>query len=62
MEHELSDVSGLHLLTAEEVLGWYAVERILDAEADRIGYRIARLAANIGQRKRRLRNFVIVFM
>jgi FkbH-like protein len=38
MEHELSDVSGLHLLTAEEVSGWYAVERILDAEADRIGY------------------------
>jgi FkbH-like protein len=37
MERELRDVSGLHLLRAAEILTWYPVERIHDAESDRLG-------------------------
>jgi FkbH-like protein len=37
MERELRDVSGLHLLWAAEILTWYPVERIHDAESDRLG-------------------------
>jgi FkbH-like protein len=37
MERELRDVSGLYLLTAAEILTWYPVEQIHDAESDRLG-------------------------
>lgn len=37
MERELRDISGLHLLKAAEILTWYPVERIHDAESDRLG-------------------------
>lgn len=37
MERELCDVSGLHLLSAAEILTWYPVERIHDPESDRLG-------------------------
>jgi FkbH-like protein len=37
MEREFRDVSGLHLLRAAEILTWYPVERVNDAESDRLG-------------------------
>ena len=37
MERELRAVSGFYLLKAAEVLAWYPVDRILDAESERLG-------------------------
>jgi FkbH-like protein len=37
MERDLFDVGGVHLLRAAEILAWYPVENIHDAERDRLG-------------------------